>query len=168
MRERRVPARSVSTEAAAGLAQVVRWPARITRDWAFGDSTGEGVRICILDSGIDAGHPLVGEVASAVAVALVEGEAVVTPDSDRFYIIREGHVAVLGKTLAPGDFFGEVALLRDVPRTATVTAVDAVSMYALERDDFIGAVAGSEPSVVAADAVIETRLGRPRREVAAG
>src|SRR3990172_3532061 len=165
MRERRVPAWSLSTEAAAGLAQVVRWPARITRDWAFGDSTGEGVRICILDSGIDAGHPLVGEVASAVAVALVKGEAVVTPDSDRFYIIRKGHVAVLGKTLAPG---GEVALLRDVPRTATVTAVDAVSMYALERDDFIGAVAGSEPSVVAADAVIETRLSRPRREVAAG
>jgi subtilisin family serine protease len=57
------------------------WPAEITRDWAFGGSTGAGVRVCILDSGVEAGHPLVGGVAGAVGVSPVEdGDPVVAED----------------------------------------------------------------------------------------
>ena len=41
---------------------------RVTRDWAIGGATGEGVDVCILDSGVDGDHPLVGGVESAVAV----------------------------------------------------------------------------------------------------
>ncbi len=44
------------------------WPERVTSEWAFGGSTGAGVRVCILDSGVERGHPLVGNVEQSVAV----------------------------------------------------------------------------------------------------
>jgi len=83
---------------------------------------------------------------------------------DRFYVIGEGEVAVAldGRppvTLGPGAYFGEIALLRDVPRTATVTARTEVELYALEGGVFIAAVTGHAPSAEAADAVIASRLG---------
>ena len=83
---------------------------------------------------------------------------------DRFYVIAEGkvEVAVEGRpplTLGRGHYFGEIALLRDLPRTATVTAQTELELLALERDDFIAAVSGHAPSAAAADAVIAGRLG---------
>lgn len=83
---------------------------------------------------------------------------------DRFYIIAAGEVIVapVGRaavTLGPGGSFGEVALLRDVPRTATVIASTDVELLALERDVFIAAVTGHAPSAAAADAVVATHLG---------
>jgi MFS family permease len=84
---------------------------------------------------------------------------------DRFYVIADGTVAVevdAGevKGLGPGDYFGEIALLRDVPRTATVTAETDLELYALEGDDFIAALTGHAPSAGAAEAVVAVRLGR--------
>ena len=63
-----LPAWSIDREAA--LAQPLRssWSLADPREWAFGGSTGAGVGVCIIDSGIEAGHPAVGPVASAVAV----------------------------------------------------------------------------------------------------
>jgi subtilisin family serine protease len=66
------PAWSLPAEATSSIELPVAWPERPTRDWAFGDSTGEGVRVCILDSGVDPAHPLVGSLASSTA--LVTGE----------------------------------------------------------------------------------------------
>jgi MFS family permease len=82
---------------------------------------------------------------------------------DRFYVIAEGSAAVEidgteTRELGRGDFFGEIALLRDVPRTATVRAVDELRLYALERDDFIAAVTGHAPSREAADSIVAARL----------
>jgi len=90
---------------------------------------------------------------------------------DRFYVIERGTVAVdpedgPERRLGPGESFGEIALLRDVPRTATVTAADDVSLLALDRDDFIGIVTGHPQSAEAADAVIASRLDVVRADLA--
>jgi CRP-like cAMP-binding protein len=83
---------------------------------------------------------------------------------DSFYVVVDGEVMVAptgrpAVTLGPGDSFGEIALLRDVPRTATVIARTDAELLALERDVFIAAVTGHAPSAEAADAVIATHLG---------
>ncbi len=58
-------------------------PDRVDRDWALGGSTGKGVKVCILDSGIEAGHPLVGELAGAVAITIdEEGNGIATEDTE--------------------------------------------------------------------------------------
>jgi MFS family permease len=85
-------------------------------------------------------------------------------EGDRFYVIDKGAVEVHVDSatpvkLGPGEFFGEIALLRDVPRTATVTATSDTTLYALNWDSFVPAVTGYAPSRRAADAVIGSRLG---------
>jgi subtilisin len=62
-----IPAWSLPAGAGERIAIGVDWPERVTREWAFGGSTGAGVRVCILDSGIESAHPMVGEVEGAVA-----------------------------------------------------------------------------------------------------
>ena len=53
-------------------------PERVDRAWAIGGATGEGVKVCILDSGVERNHPLVGELAGAVSISLGEnGETVI-------------------------------------------------------------------------------------------
>jgi CRP-like cAMP-binding protein len=82
---------------------------------------------------------------------------------DLFYVVETGtvevtkngrHVAALG----PGDYVGEIALLRDVPRTATVTATSPTVLQALDREHFIKAVTGQGDFRNEADAAIATRL----------
>ncbi|MFN2470928.1 MAG: MFS transporter [Gaiellaceae bacterium] len=110
-------------------------------------------------------HQLVPVPESAGEVVFRQGD-----HGDRFYIVAEGDVdvSVDGRSagvLGPGEGFGEIALLRDVPRTATVTARTDVVLYALERDQFVGAVTGHVESAQAADAIVAGRLGTSRSEV---
>jgi MFS family permease len=82
---------------------------------------------------------------------------------DRFYVVGAGELEVTvdgrpTRRLTAGDGFGEIALLRDVPRTASVTAKTAVDLYGLDRDRFVSAVTGSSASSTAADQLIEGRL----------
>src|SRR6476659_3627336 len=77
------PAWSLPAGAGAEISLPVQWPGEVTREWAWGGSTGKGVRVCILDSGVDAEHPLVGRVQQSVAVSLgPDGEAVVADDTE--------------------------------------------------------------------------------------
>lgn len=85
---------------------------------------------------------------------------------DRFYVVAAGEVEVRipGRPLrlGTGAYFGEIALLREVPRTAAVVAAGAVTVYALSGDDFVGAVSGHPRSAEVAGAVIGARLGAIR------
>ncbi len=104
----------------------------------------------------------------ARALVPVEGEAGDVliregDEGDRFYAIEEGTVVVSKEgrwvaELGPGDYFGEIALLKDVPRTATVTAKTDVKLYALERDVFIPAVTGHHDVQELAETAMTTRL----------
>ena len=90
---------------------------------------------------------------------------------DRFYVVAEGTVEVFvdgqAKLEGPGGWFGEIALVRDVPRTATVRARTDAELLALERDDFLAAVTGYDPSREAAESVVAERLGVQRPGIAA-
>ena len=82
---------------------------------------------------------------------------------DRYFLLAHGAVRIeidgrLVQTLGPGDGFGEIALLRDVPRTATVLAIDDVEVFSLEREPFLAALTGMPASRAAAEAVVERRL----------
>jgi len=105
--------------------------------------------------------------AAAERVQVPAGEDVVKQGEagDRFYVVAEGElgVSVDGAevaTLHDGDYFGEIALLRDVPRTATVRARRDSVLVALDRDDFLTAVNGYAPSLSSAEAVVGLRLAR--------
>jgi MFS family permease len=107
----------------------------------------------------------------AVPVDISAGTEVVRQGDpgDLFYVIESGRfeVAVDGaKTgeLGPGEFFGEIALLRNVPRTATVKAVADSKLLAVGRHEFLEAVTGHAPSARAADAVVGARLDAARVE----
>jgi len=100
-----------------------------------------------------------------IPVSVPAGTAVVTEGEtgDRFYAIASGEAVVKrgDETLADlkaGGFFGEIALLRDVPRTATVTARTSLELLALERDVFIAAVTGHVEAQDAVGALVSARL----------
>jgi hypothetical protein len=101
------------------------------------------------------------------------GERIVSEGErgDDFYVIVNGDVEVRAdrkprQVLREGDSFGEIALLRDVPRTATVTAISPVDLLTIGRDEFLAAVTGHPDSEAAAHAIVAARLGSLRNEVA--
>jgi CRP-like cAMP-binding protein len=80
-----------------------------------------------------------------------------------FHMLASGAADVsaggrLLRHLGPGEGCGEIALLRDVPRTATVTLTEDADIYDLDRDAFLEAVTGSASSFAAATAVVGSRL----------
>ena len=105
----------------------------------------------------------------------VAGEAIVTQgdDGDLVYVIEDGRVSIsrdgeaLGE-LGPDDVFGELALLLDVPRTATVTANEPVLLRTLARDPFLSAVTGNQLSHEELRRLVEARTPRELAETAVG
>jgi MFS family permease len=83
---------------------------------------------------------------------------------ERYYAIADGVLEVVEdgaprRTLGRGDGFGEIALLREVPRTATVRAVTRATLYSLKREPFLETVTGHLPTARAADTIAAERVG---------
>jgi MFS family permease len=99
-----------------------------------------------------------------IPVSVGAGEEVVHAGDigDRSYNVRAGElddeIDDLHTTVGGTDYFGEIALLRDVPRTATVTAMVDSHLYALQRADFLAAVTGHSAAHSAGQAVVDARL----------
>jgi subtilisin len=82
-KRRVLPAWSLTESALDTIAVPLRWPEHVTREWAWGGATGAGVRVCVIDSGIDRNHPSVGRVEGAVTVVPDDsGELVVLDDEE--------------------------------------------------------------------------------------
>jgi subtilisin family serine protease len=77
-----LPAWSLSAEAAEQIRLPTEWPERVTRDWAWGGASGAGVRVCVLDSGVERAHPVVGDVQHSWAVRRSGDEIVVERDAE--------------------------------------------------------------------------------------
>ncbi len=95
---------------------------------------------------------------AAGAMVVREGES-----GDRFYVVESGGLVVtVGgrevRRLGPGDGFGEIALVRDVPRTATVTAADDVTLIGIDRGPFVEALGGQPRSRTIAAGLVDERL----------
>ena len=135
-----LPAWSLPKDAVDRIALPVHWPERVTREWALGGATGEGVRVCILDSGVDPSHPLVGKLESAVAIAVGENDEVVAEDDSVGDVSGHGTAcAGIVRRLAPEasiasvrvlgpDFTGSGAVLLGGLRYAIEQGFDVINM----------------------------------------
>jgi len=101
--------------------------------------------------------------AKLIDLPVAAGEEIVHAGDvgDRFYIVGDGAFDVeIGdrRTTTETGYFGEIALLRDMPRTATVTAIVDSRVYALQRADFLAAVTGHSAAHAAGQATVDARL----------
>ncbi|HKH31779.1 MAG TPA: MFS transporter [Gaiellaceae bacterium] len=106
--------------------------------------------------------------ANLIPVAVAAGDTVIRSGEvgDRFYVVGSGALDIDAPghrlTAGAGDYFGEIALLRDIPRTATVTASADSVVYALERDDFLAVVTGHSAADAAGREVVDARMAAAR------
>ena len=100
--------------------------------------------------------------ADILADAAADAEFLVQREDNSPNVLAGQHTigGELVRTLVRGDCFGEIALLRDVPRTASVTARTQALLDALDGVSFISAVTGHDPSARAAGELVRGRLER--------
>jgi CRP-like cAMP-binding protein len=111
-----------------------------------------------------------GLIAGRLHTLAVEGGATVAREgapADKFVVVLEGEVTVSREgehgteqlaVLGPGDFFGEISILTDAPRTATLTAAGPAKLLTMERDDFITVVAQALGTNENFDRILRERL----------
>jgi CRP-like cAMP-binding protein len=109
---------------------------------------------------------LVAVEAPAGTVVVREGDA-----GDRFYVVADGEleVAAAGRELrriGRGEGFGEIALLEDCPRTATVTALTDARLYSLGKASFLAGVSSHPRAASEADRLVRERLPAPQATIA--
>jgi len=128
-----LPAWSLPKDAVDRIALPAHWPERVTREWAWGGSTGKGARVCILDSGVEAGHPLVGDLESAVTISLGENEEVIAAEDAEGDVSGHGTAcAGIVRALAPECSLSSVRVL-GASFTGTGAVLLAGLRYAVEH-----------------------------------
>ncbi len=107
-----------------------------------------------------------------IPVHVTEGAFVIHEgdEGDRFYLIADGQAAVRSRgrelaTVSRGNYVGEIALLRDVPRTADVVALTDLDLLALERAEFLSAVTGAPGAGAEVDRRLRQRRALDERDV---
>jgi subtilisin family serine protease len=135
-----LPAWSLPKDAVDRIALPAEWPERITREWALEGSTGRGARVCILDSGVEAGHPLVGDLESAVAISIGANDEVIAEEDTEGDVSGHGTAcAGIVRALAPdcsissvrvlgSSFTGSGAVLLGGLRYAVEQGFDVINM----------------------------------------
>jgi subtilisin len=107
-----LPAWSLPKDAIDRISLPGDWPEHVTREWAFGGSAGKGARVCILDSGVEAAHPLVGGLESAVVISVGENdEPVADPDTEGDVSGHGTACAGIVRSLAPEVAISSVRVL---------------------------------------------------------
>jgi subtilisin family serine protease len=97
-----LPSYSLHADRVGEIAFPSTWPFELPADWAWGDATGAGVRVCVIDSGIESGHPNVGDVSDAVTVRTDdEGYAEVVDDDEGDVFGHGTACAGIVRSLAP-------------------------------------------------------------------
>ena len=128
-----LPAWSLPKDAVDRISLPAEWPERVTREWAWGGSTGAGARVCILDSGVEAEHPLVGGLEGAVAISLDEnGETVAVEDVEGDVSGHGTACAGIVRALAPDCGISSVRVLGS-SFTGTGAVLLAGLRYAVEQ-----------------------------------
>jgi subtilisin family serine protease len=135
-----LPAWSLPKDAVDRISLPGDWPEHVTREWALGGSKGKGARVCILDSGVEAGHPLIGELESAVVISIGENEEVIAEEDIEGDVSGHGTAcAGIVRTLAPecsissvrvlgSTFTGSGAILLGGLRYAVEQGFDVINM----------------------------------------
>lgn len=107
-----VPSFSLRAERVGEIALPASWPYEISPEWAWGGSTGKGVRVCIIDSGVESGHPRVGEIGRSIAVtADDEGYSAVVDDEEGDVFGHGTACAGIIRSLAPDCEIDSVRVL---------------------------------------------------------
>ena len=148
-----LPAWSLPADAVGRIALPIDWPEQVTRDWAFAGSRGQGVTVCILDSGVEPDHPLVGPVDAAFAISLGgDGEVVAEEDSEGDLCGHGTACAGIVRALAPActlvsvrvlgaGFTGSGPVLLAGLRWAVDQGYDVINMsLSTTKRDFAGAL----------------------------
>ena len=131
--EEDLPAWSLPAAAGKAIRLPATWPERVTREWAFGGATGAGVRVCVLDSGVELGHPLVGAVQRSVAVTR-DGDEIVIADDESGDLCGHGTAcAGLIRSIAPGCELTSVRVLGE-GYTGSAAVLLAGLEWAIEHD----------------------------------
>ncbi len=135
-----LPAWSLPKDAVDRIALPTHWPEQVTLEWALGGSTGKGARVCILDSGVEAGHPLVGDLESAVVISIGEDDEVIADEDTEGDVSGHGTAcAGIVRALAPecsissvrvlgSTFTGSGAILLGGLRYAVEQGFDVINM----------------------------------------
>src|SRR5690242_2494056 len=96
------------------IALRAEWPAHVTPEWAWGGADGAGVRVAVLDSGIDPAHPDVGEIERSVTVAADGDGRERIVDDDRGDLAGHGTaIASIVRRLAPACRISSVRVLTE-------------------------------------------------------